>query len=226
MTKTTANDAPNGKAAITKYLLAGGAVAGPIYIIVAVVQALTRPGFDLLRHDVSLLSNGDWGWIQIANFWVSGLLVLAGAVGLWRVLRAGTGRFWGPLLVGVYGLGLIGAGIFKADPAAGFPPGTPETVTTISTSGLLHFVCGGLGFLALIAGCFVFARRFAKSGERGWAIYSVATGVIFFAGFAGIATGSGQSWSVIGLWIGVIVAWAWITIVSARLINQLSDTNG
>jgi Protein of unknown function (DUF998) len=210
----------------TKALLAGGVVAGPLYLVVALGQALTRPGFDLLRHDVSLLSNGSLGWIQIANFWVSGLLVIAGAIGMWQALRPGTGKLWGPLLVGVYGLGLLGAGTFAADPAAGFPPGTPEVVTTISTNGLLHFVCGGLGFLSLIAGCFVFARRFAKAGERNWAIYSVVTGVIFFIGFAGIASGSGQSWSVIGLWIGVIVVWAWITIISVRLMNQLSATNG
>lgn len=205
----------------TKALLWGGLVAGPIYIVVALGQALTRPGFDLLRHDVSLLSNGELGWIQVANFWLCGLLVLAAAVGLWQVLKTGTGKLWGPLLVGVYGLGLIGAGIFKADPMAGFPPGTPETMTTISTAGLMHFVCGAIGFLSLIAGCFVFARRFANAGERNWAIYSVATGIIFFIGFAGIASGSGASWSVIGLWIGVIVAWAWITIVSVRFINQL-----
>jgi len=32
-----------------------------------VTQALVRPGFDPTRHAWSLLANGDWGWIQIAN---------------------------------------------------------------------------------------------------------------------------------------------------------------
>lgn len=204
----------------TKALLICGLIAGPLYIVAGLIQALTRPGFDILRHDLSLLANGDLGWIQIANLIVSGLLVIAGAVGMRQALRTGRGHTWGPILLGIYGLGLIGAGIFIADPAAGFPPGTPNSAaTTISTSGLLHFVCGAIGFLALIAGCFVLARRFASQEQRGWMAYSIASGVIFFAAFVGIATGSGQPWSVIGFWIGVIVAWAWISAISVKLLT-------
>ena len=91
-------------------------------------------------------------------------------------MHPGRGGTWGPLLVGLYGLGLIGAGIFVADPALGFPPGTPADANTISWHGLLHFLTGGMGFLGLLAACFVFARRFAARNERGWAAYSVATG--------------------------------------------------
>ncbi len=161
---------------LTRALLACGVVAGPLYLVVGVTQALTRRGFDITRHDLSLLSNGALGWIQISNLVVSGLLVLVAAVGMRRVLRAGRGRWWGPALVGVYGLGLIGAGIFTADPALGFPPGTPADAHTISGHGLLHFICGGVGFLALIVACLVLARRFAAVGRRGWAAYSVVTG--------------------------------------------------
>ena len=210
----------------TNALLVCGLVAGPLYMIVGLIQVLIRPGFDVTRHDLSLMSNGDLGWIQIANFLISGLLVIAGAVGMRRVLHPGRGSTWGPLLVGLYGLGLIGAGIFIADPAYGFPPGTPADAHTISWHGLLHFVSGGVGFLALIAACFVFARRFAACGRRGWAAYSVATGVIFFAAFFGIASGSGQAWIVIGFWIGVALAWAWISAMSARLMTEHPDAKG
>ncbi len=201
----------------TKTLLVCGLVAGPLYMIVGLIQVLIRPGFDITRHDLSLMSNGDLGWIQITNFLVAGLLVIASAVGMQRILHPGRRGTWGPLLVGIYGLGLIGAGVFTADPAYGFPPGTPADAHTISWHGLLHFISGGVGFLALIAACFVFARRFAAFGQRGWAAYSVATGVIFFAAFFGIASGSGQAWIVIGFWFGVALAWAWISAMSARL---------
>ncbi len=207
-------------------LLACGLVAGPLYMIVGLIQVLIRPGFDITRHDLSLMSNGELGWIQIANFLISGLLVIACAAGMRRVLRPGRGDTWGPLLVGLYGLGLIGAGVFTADPAYGFPPGTPADAHTISWHGLLHFISGGVGFLALIAACFVFARRFAALGKPGWAAYSVATGVIFFAAFLGIASGSGQAWIVIGFWIGVALAWAWISAVSARLMAEQADAKG
>lgn len=204
----------------TKALLMGGVVAGPLYVVVALVQGLTRPGFDLLHHDVSLLSNGSLGWIQITNFLLTGLLVSAGAVGMRRTLiesQFNQGRTWGPLLITIYGLGLIGAGIFVADPMNGFPPGTPANAHTISSHGLLHLATGGIGFLALIAACFVFARRFAVLKQPGWAAYSIATGVIFLISFAGIASGSSQAPIVVGFWIGVILAFAWISVMSARL---------
>ena len=204
----------------TRALLLCGALAGPLYLVAGLAQALTRPGFDIKRHDLSLLANGDLGWIQMANLVVSGLLVVAGAVGMRRALATGRGRTWGPLLVGIYGMGLVGGGFFTADPALGFPPGTPADAQAISWHGLLHFVSGGVGFLALIAGCFVFARRFAGRGERGWAAYSVVTGVVFFLAFAGIAAGSGNGWTILGFWIGVVLAWSWISALALRLAGR------
>jgi len=208
---------------VTRPLLLCGVVAGPSYIVVGLIQAFTRDGFDITRHDLSLLSNGDLGWIQITNLVLTGLLTIAGAVGMRRILHGNRGGTWGPLLVGIYGVGLIGAGFFVADPALGFPPGTPTNATAISWHGLMHFICGGVGFLALIAACFVFARRFAILGQRGWAAYSVATGAIFFAAFVGIASGSGNGWTILGFWIGVVLAWAWIAAIAARLMTGLPD---
>ena len=205
---------------LTRVLLTCGLIAGPFYIVVGLIQALTRPEFDLLRHDLSLLANGGLGWIQITNFVVTGLLVVAFAVGLRRALPAGPGRVWGPILLGVYGVGLIAAGFFTADPAFGFPPGTAASAHTISWHGLLHIITAGIGFLGLIAACFVLARRFASQRQRGWAAYSLATGVIFFAAFVGVATGSGQSWSVIGFWIGIVFAWAWIWVLAMKLLRE------
>ena len=111
---------------VTKSLLGYGVIAGPFYLAVAVAQMLTREGFDLTRHQWSLLANGGPGWIQIANFVLTGSMVIAFAVGLRRALAAGVGAKWAPRLVGVYGASLIAAGVFRADPALGFPAGTPD----------------------------------------------------------------------------------------------------
>jgi Protein of unknown function (DUF998) len=208
-------------AATTRLLLGAGAAAGPLYLVVGLAQALTRPGFDLGRHDLSLLSNGDLGWIQITNFLLSGALVIAGAVGLRRALGSGRGATWAPVLVGAYGLGLIGAGLFRADPALGFPPGTPADASSVSWHGLLHFATGGTGFLALIAACGIFSRRFAALQQRGWAAYSAITGVVFCAAFVGIAAGAGNSSTILGFWAGVVLAWSWLTALSAYLISEL-----
>src|SRR5438477_10670515 len=71
---------------LTRVLLICGLIAGPFYLVVGLIQALTRPGFDLLRHDLSLLANGNLGWIQISSFLLTGLLVLAFAVGMRQTL--------------------------------------------------------------------------------------------------------------------------------------------
>jgi len=215
--------APSAMAAkLTRALLACGVVAGPLYILVGVIEMLIRPGFDLRRHSLSLLSNGEGGWIHIAMLITTGLLTIAGALGMRRVLRGERGGSWGPALIGLYGLGLVGAGIFVADPALGFPPGTPPDAATISWHGLMHFVSGGIGFLGLIAACFVFARRFVAHKQLGWAVYSIATGVLFFAAFFGIAAGSqqgGATLTVVNLAfsVAVVLGWAWVSTMAARL---------
>jgi hypothetical membrane protein len=197
-------------------LLTCGIVAGPLYIAVTAIQMLTRNGYDIRRHAASLLSNGDLGWIQITNFVMTGLLTVVGAIGMRRALHAGRGSTWGPVLIGVYGVSLIAAGVFVADPAFGFPPGAPAGApTTMTWHGALHFIVAGVGFLALIAACFVFARRFATLGARRWAACSVLTSVVFFAAFAGIA--SGASSLTIPFAVAVVLAWAWVSALAAHL---------
>jgi len=83
---------------LTENLLRCGIAAGPLYVIVGLAQVATREGFDVRRHALSLLSNGDLGWIQILNFLASGFLVIAGAKGLRKVLRGSRGGTWAPLL--------------------------------------------------------------------------------------------------------------------------------
>src|SRR5215467_14989761 len=80
---------------LTRLLLLCGAIAGPFFLFVLLVQDYTRPGFDPRNDLLSLLSLGDWGW----------------------------GSTWGPILIGAYGLCFVLVGIFRTDPANGFPPG-------------------------------------------------------------------------------------------------------
>jgi hypothetical membrane protein len=208
---------------VTRSLLRWGVVAGPFYVTVALAQALTRDGFDLTKHSWSLLANGDLGWIQITNLIVTGLMVIAAAVGLRRALRPGRGSMWGSLLLGAYGLCMIAAGVFRADPAQGFPAGTPET-TTVSAHGLAHFVFGGLGFLGLIAACFVLAGRFVRDGRRDLAWFSRITGVVFLAGFVGIASGSHGPTTVTFV-AAILIAWSWLSTVSLHLYRNVPSKN-
>jgi hypothetical membrane protein len=205
----------------TRTLLAAGLISGPLYLLVGFAQAFLREGFDVRRHPLSMLSNGDLGWIQVCNFVITGLLVMAGAIGVRRALHPGRAGTWGPILFMVYGVGLIGAGLFAADPGNGFPPGAPAA-TGLSTHGLLHFVFGALGFYSLIAACFVFARRFAGLGRRGWLVYSIFTGVFFLASFMAIA--SGQQAPVFMLSLYAAVAWSsiWYALLNRSLRHEMA----
>jgi hypothetical protein len=69
----------------------------------------------------------------------------------------------------------------------------------------------------LIAACLVAAREGAARGHRGWAVCSAATGAIFCAAFAGIATGSNQRALVLAFYGAVVLAWTWLAALSARL---------
>ncbi len=197
-------------------LLALASLAGPLYIVVGVAQMLLREGFDPRRHALSLLSNGSWGWVQIANFLICGVLVLLGAIACRGVLRGQAAGTWGPPLLALYGIGLIGAGVCIADPAQDFPPGSVP-FQSMSRSGLLHFVFGGIGFYAMIAACFVFARRFFRQHERGLAWWSVATAVFFFGAFSGVASGSKSAAVMLTFYVAVACLWLWHAAVHARL---------
>jgi hypothetical protein len=208
-------------------LLACGVIAGPLFIAVSLLQALTRDGFDLRRHPLSLLSNGDLGWIQITTFVVTGLLFTASAVGIRRVLHRGRGGTWGPLLIGALGVGMIAAGVFVADPADGFPPGTPPgRPDSVSWHSGLHFLAAGLAYVALIAACFVFARRFAADGRRGWAWYSLATGAVFLAAWLALFAWPERDVVTLAYAAAALHSFGWVSLMAAHLRAALPAGQG
>ena len=203
-------------------LLGAGLVAGPLYVGVSLAQALTREGFDLTRHPWSALANGDLAWIQMSNLAVTGLLVIAFAIGLRRVLATGRGSRWAPRTVALFGLGMVVAAFLRADPVQGFPTGTPAGYQEVSWHGIGHMMAAGVGFIGIVAACFILARRFAAAGERRWAIASRAIGSFFVASFAGLS-GTGSSTGIIAFTLGVVAVFAWIAAVAVRYRRETPD---
>src|SRR5262245_29725081 len=201
-----------GPSATTRTLLLGGVVAGPLYLAAGLIQALTRDGFDLARHPLSVLANGPGGFVQTANFVLAGALVIASAVGFWRAprprLRASA------VFLGVYGACLLAAAVFPADPVDGFPPGTPLGMpTTISPTGMAHFGAGALAFVCLAVSAGLAGLSLRRT--TGWlAALSLLSGGAVLAGFFSPFFLSSP---VAGIWFAVVVGWGWLTVTSLHL---------
>ena len=158
----SADCSPAGR--VTRSLLGWGVVAGPFYIGVSLLEATLRPGFDLARHSWSLLANGESGWMHSALLVLTGLMVIAAAIGIGRALHVRTAA----VLLAASAPGRSEPDSSSADPADGFPVGTPAGSGEFTWHGLMHLVCGGLGFLAFTAATIVLGVRFLRHRERAW----------------------------------------------------------
>lgn len=217
---------------LTQWLLAAGVIGPVLFVIALLIEGATRPGYSAWRNFGSELSLSSQGWEQVANFYMCGLLCIAFALGLRRAMGTGRGATWGPILIALFGLSLISAGIFTTDPALGYPPGVAIHNTAFmreSLHSILHGLSGLAAFASLAAACFVLARRFAGNPEwRGWARYSVLVGLIVAASF--VAANAASVLDMRGVWpnaptgliqrIGIVAGWSWVALLAARLLAQ------
>jgi len=212
---------PTQTLSLTRLLLLCGAVAGPFFLLLVLIQDYTVPDFNPRIHLLSQLSLGAWGWVQITNFVLAGVLNLLYTAGLWRRLHPGRAGTWGPLLIGTYGLGLMVVGVFRTDPANGFPPGVVAP-TGPSWHGAIHALGGLFLFVALAAALAVFARFFLARKERRWACYCLTSAVlmlvIFFWGFTAAAL------TVRTLRLATLVGWMAASLVAIKLLSTPDTT--
>src|SRR5215510_12716356 len=132
----------------TRALLACGVVAGPLYLMVTMAQALTRDGFDLRQHRFSWLTVGDLGWIHQSNMVLVGVLTVLFAIGVRQVLRTRRGAVWGPRLLVLFGAAYIIGGLLRADPVVGFPPGTTLEMAHTTWHGAVQNASRGASVLS------------------------------------------------------------------------------
>ena len=174
-------------------LLANGAIGPPLFIAAFLLEGSTRPGYDPRRYPVSSLAIGERGWRQTANFLMVGAALVACSRGM-RPERTGDtgGATWEARLLGVAGVGLIGAGLFTTDPVFGYPSDTPLLLQQESLSGRLHDLASLLFFAGVPGACFASSRRAARAGERAWAAYSLLTGLAMLVTFVLAGVGFSQ----------------------------------
>ena len=209
----------------TSTFLVAGIVAGPFFAIATLTHAFLREGFNVVRHPASLLSLGDLGWIQIANFVLTGTLFIVCGIGLRRVLTTGVGSRWASRFFILYGIGLIMGGVFTADPGLGFPPGAPEgAAKEMSWHGTIHAFAPILGFISHFAGLLVLARRFGSQGHRGWKNNTILIGIIMF--LLALVPNFTADWekgifNFLPLWASVVVGFVWTSFVIAKVKKEI-----
>jgi hypothetical protein len=147
------------------------------------------------------LALGPYGWIQVANFVLFGVLLIAFAVGLHRGAVAGKWTPAGPVLIGVAGIAFILSG-FKTDPY-----GIPET---------LHAWIHGIAFFVIVlsllpAFFFVWWRLRKDPAWRGYDRFSLISGMLYVVSFflPGII-GTYALLAVVLIWIEVLAIRLWV----------------
>ena len=130
-----------------------------LFLMIYLLEGVTRPGYNAWADTISALSHGPEGWIQQLNFALCGISVLWSAF-VWRkVLVGGKCATWYPIIRGIEGGGLVAIAFFTQDP--------------------LHTVFLVIIVEAMTIGLFIIARRFWKQPLwRGWVVFSVAYGLL------------------------------------------------
>jgi hypothetical protein len=212
--------------------LACGMAAGPLFVGGFTAIGASRARYDWRRHAVSSLASGHAGWLQRANFVLTGTLYCIATRGLARSPEQGVAAGVIPALVFGVGAGLVGSGLFVTDPVAGFPPGSPDTdradgMPSVPTrEGMLHNLCAIPIFAGIPTAATMCAATAARRGESRWATYSAgsALGMMlacarFGAAFGGAPRLAGHG----GLWqrISIAAGFGWLTVLSFRALTLL-----
>jgi uncharacterized protein DUF998 len=195
-------------------LLLCGAIAGPLFILTVLIQDLTRTGFDPRVHLLSQLALGPWGWVQVANFTLAGALNLLYAAGLWSTEHRRRSGAVASVLLGVFGLSLILVGIFRTDPAHGFPPGA-ATPSQPTIPAVIHALGALLTFGSLAAAIETLSQVHRGRGERSLAAYCLISGILLPVLFV-----SGMSHQTLmgpALQVAVLIGWTAPSLTAARL---------
>jgi Protein of unknown function (DUF998) len=210
-------------------LLRCGVWAGPAFAAVFLAEGAVREGYQPLRHPVSSLALGPRGWVQAANFAVTGAACLAGAAGLRLAGDQPAGSRTGAALVAAAGGGLIASAAFRTDPVGGYPPGTPGMPARFSRAGTAHNLAAVPVFLGLPAAAACYGRRSWRAGQPAFAACCAAAAVTMPAAMALAGAGFGRP-SRLGRYggllqrAGIITGFAWLTAVSARALPGTAGT--
>jgi hypothetical protein len=162
-----------------KFFLTFGAISGVIFTLSWIVQEAFKTGYNSMMIPISSLAIGELGWIQSANFLISGTALIFFAYGLEKIRLKEEFSKWIVIFLTIGAVGLIRAGCFITDPMNGFPPRTPETIVETTINGILHQLFSVLLFIGLPVAMAFFSKYFLKIKNKKWRIYTLVSSVLF-----------------------------------------------
>ena len=198
----------------TLELLATVAIVGLAFFAVIASLLPLISEYTLTADFISELAIGRFGYLQTVAFFAAGLGTLALAWVIREVTKGSWGSRLGSTLVGMYGVGLVLAGLFptyETDPA-----GHAVSPTSVGT---VHIVVSVLAFVLSIAGVFVLSRTFKRDARwRAFWPWSLALAFTAMVGFIMFAISEGA-------WIGLIqrifigTVFLWQVLVAFRILS-------
>ena len=213
---------PSDTSSVTRALLVCGAVSGPLFILAILVQAAINPVFDLRTDLISLLSIGQYGYLQIGNFALCGVLNILLAVGAWRLLHGGPAGTFAPIFIALHGILLVVVAVFVTDPSNGFPPGS-VTPSAPTVHGMIHAGGALWVFVTGAVAVAIFVRYFQARHESWWAAYcGVSTLLMLVIFFSSFVAKNGAPILDISLTIG----WMAISLVAIKLLAAQRAARG
>lgn len=194
-----------------RVLIWAGGLAPIVFTIVYAIDGFIRPSYSAAYRPISDLGVGPNGLIQVFNFVVLGVLIVGLAASV-PVPSQIAGRP-GTILLALFGVGLIVAGIFVTDVGRG----------ALTVHGAVHQFASFVAFNSLIATIFVtawHARRLDR--ERPWMVYSLVSGLAVMIALAGFGYSMAMSGPA-GLFerIAGTVGLAWVSVLAFRSIQVL-----
>ena len=151
-----------------------GIAAPAVFVLLVIIAGSYYPGYSHVTQAISELGGvaAQNPLILNVNFFISGVLIVAFALGLQRNLEGARRSALGAALVAAFGLVMVSHAFLPCDVGCEF----------VSPVGSAHNITGLAGFLSVIAGVFLISRIFAIDPNwKSYRGYSVMTAVVGLA---------------------------------------------
>ena len=176
--------------------------------------------YSLAADYISELAIGRYGYVQTVAFFAAGVGSLTLAVGVREATNSSWGSRLGSVLVGLYGIDAILAGIFPTDEID-----PTRRVGSPTSAGAIHIMASTSAFVFGIAGMFVLSRTFKRDAR--WQAFWPLSLVLAFAALIGfiVAVPSERPWVRLThrIFIGTIILWQ--VLVAFRLRSIAKGTS-